>query len=172
MTLPQPQLFGELDSSVGATFSECRRYRFTLNRTWDADRPKILFVMLNPSTADELNNDPTVERCQRRAIKWGYGALGVANLFAYRSTSPMALYECEDPVGTGNDDAIVQQARESDMVICAWGSHGALNDRGMHVRKLLTDAGIKLHYLHLNADGTPGHPLYLAYELQPTPWVD
>ena len=97
--------------SSGATFSPCRRYRYTLWRQWD-ERPPATFIMLNPSTADETANDPTVERCQRRAQAMGYGGVRVANIFALRSTDPRALYTAEDPVGPENDHALLTLARQ------------------------------------------------------------
>lgn len=82
----------------GAAFSPCRRYRYRLWRTWGDAAPAV-FVMLNPSTADEIENDPTVERCERRARAMGFGGLRVANIFSLRSTDPTALYTSDDPVG-------------------------------------------------------------------------
>ena len=86
-----------------------------------------VFLMLNPSTADAIDNDPTVERCLRRALKMGFGGLMVCNTFAYRSTDPEKLYEVEDPVGPENDQIILARARSAGMVICGWGTHGALH---------------------------------------------
>ena len=172
MRQSQPQLFADPRDWEGATFSACRRYRYTLNRVWNPDLPRIVFVMLNPSTADEHVNDPTVERCQRRAGRLGFGAMGVVNLFAFRSTNPAALYECDEPVGPDNDAAILGQARQAEMVVCAWGTHGALNERGRRVREMLTAGGVGLHALSLNADGSPGHPLYLSYGRAPVPWTE
>jgi hypothetical protein len=157
---------------TGADFSECRKYRYTLWRIWDK-KPTLGFIMLNPSTADETVNDPTVERCERRARMWGYGGLFVTNIFALRSTDPKALYECEDPIGPDNDKAILTCARQAGMVVCAWGNHGKLLQRGAKVKQVLLDNGIDLHYLKLSATtGEPGHPLYLAMALQPKPWKE
>lgn len=165
-------LFPEL---TGAQFSPCERYRYRLWRTWDASKPAVTFVMLNPSTADAVANDPTVERCQRRALAMGYGGLRVANIFAYRSTDPQVLYDLDDPVGPDNDAAILAQARESALVICAWGNHGQLQNRGEAVLSLLNKAGITPHHLGLNgrtgdAARTPKHPLYVGYKTQPKPF--
>lgn len=157
-------LFNELS---GAQFSECGQYRYSLWRRWDPEKPVATFVMLNPSTADAIDNDPTVERCQRRAEKMGYGGLRVANIFAYRSTDPQALYDHTEPIGEENDAAILEAAQDAGIVICAWGSHGNHLGRGAAVIKMLQEAGIELHYLQLNKDGTPKHPLYVAYEKTP-----
>jgi hypothetical protein len=85
----------------GATFSPCARYRYRLWRDWDATKPALTFVMLNPSTADEVTNDATIERCQRRAIEGGFGRLNVVNIFAYRSTDPDVLYSLRNTFSNG-----------------------------------------------------------------------
>ena len=97
-------LKGDADST--AVYSPCERYRYLLTRTWDRAGPKALFVMLNPSTATELQNDPTVERCERRARALGFGAFRVTNIFAFRATDPRVMRADPDPVGPGNDAAI------------------------------------------------------------------
>lgn len=153
----------------GAVFSPCRKYRYRLWRTWSDAAPAV-FVMLNPSTADEIENDPTVERCERRARAMGYGGLRVANIFALRSTDPSALYIEQDPVGPDNDAAILESVAGAGLVVCAWGAHGNLHDRGLAVLRLLRDAGVTPHYLHMNRDGTPKHPLYVGYDVQPKAW--
>lgn len=158
-------LFGQ----TGAVFSSCNKYRYRLWRTWNEKAPAV-FVMLNPSTADEIVNDPTVERCERRAHVMGYGGLRVANIFALRSTDPGALYGHSDPVGEDNDRAILESISGAGIVVCAWGGHGNLNNRGAAVLKLIRDAGVIPHYLTLNKDGTPKHPLYVGYNVQPTAW--
>ncbi len=156
--------------TTGAEFSPCRRYRYALWRIWDKAKPPCLFIMLNPSTADEVDNDPTVERCERRASDMGYGGLLVRNIFAFRSTDPQALYSESDPVGPDNDAAILDAIRQCGVIVCGWGAHGKLHGRGEAVRRLILDAGRQPHYLQLNLDGTPRHPLYVAYAKKPTPW--
>lgn len=156
--------------TTGAEFSPCGTYRYGLWRIWDACAPSLTFIMLNPSTADDIENDPTVERCVRRAVAMGYGGLRVANLFALRSTDPTQLYLSDDPVGPENDTAILDAAKTSDMVICAWGGHGNHLGRGDTVRHLLINAGVTPYRLVMNSDGTPKHPLYVAYSVQPAPW--
>lgn len=92
------------------------------------------------------------------------------NIFAWRSTDPGVLYQVADPVGKENDFAIAQAAAESALVVCGWGMHGALRDRGEQVLGLIRRAGKVPHALRINANGTPEHPLYLSYKLQPKPF--
>jgi hypothetical protein len=125
------------------------------------------FLMLNPSTADEVKLDPSCTRAREYAKAWGYGALVVTNLFGWRATFPKDLLIQKDPVGRGNDKAIVAAARSADLVVCAWGNHGLHNNRSSEVRALLK--GINLHFLRLNGNGEPAHPLYLPSLLQPIP---
>ena len=128
--------------------------------------------MLNPSTADEVKNDPTVERCEVRARTTGYGGLIVVNIFAWRSTDPNALYKLDDPIGPENDDAIRWAALNSEMVVCGWGTHaGRLGARGREVKAILDKARPGCaHALQVNADGSPKHPLYIAYSKLPRPF--
>lgn len=155
----------------GAIFSDDRQYRYLLWRYWN-DAPKAVFIMLNPSTAGEIENDPTVERCERRARAMGFGGLRVANIFALRSTDPQALYAHADPIGPGNDASIRIAVEGCGIVICAWGGHGNLNERGKHVLNLIRETGAIPHCLHINKDGTPKHPLYVGYDVQPKEWKD
>lgn len=150
----------------GAVFDASKTYRYRLWRDWGS-RPRAVFVLLNPSTADETANDPTVRRCIGYAQAWGFGGLEVVNLFALRSTDPRALRDVKDPVGPDNDRAILEATRGAGSVVAAWGNHGSLNGRARDVRKLLAAAGVKLHALRLLKSGEPGHPLYLPADLQP-----
>lgn len=162
------------NATSGAIFSLDRVYRYRLWREWDRHRPTVAFIMLNPSTADEFVNDPTIERCQRRVRQLGYGALIVLNLFGLRSTYPVALYDHHDPVGPENDqyivDAVLQIAAAGGIVICGWGQHGKLRDRGEQVRQMLMRSDVEPMALAINQDGTPKHPLYIGYEAQPKVW--
>lgn len=149
-------------------FSPDRKYRYTLTRKL-GDQPDdrlCAYVLLNPSTADEVRSDPTVTRCLRRAERNNFAWATILNIFAWRSTDPNALYEQTDPVGPENDDYIVEECRKADQVICGWGGHGELLDRGKHVLKLLRKAGVRPFALKVNGDGHPSHPLYLSYELE------
>lgn len=166
----------EIDTEHGtwglatATFDRSRAYRFRLSRVWDASLPRVNFVMLNPSTADAFTLDPTVRRCVGFARAWGAGALEVTNCFALRSTDPAGLKRVDDPVGPGNDAAIVAAARAAGVVVAGWGVHAELGGRGAVVRALLADAGVALHHLRLTKAGHPGHPLYLPAAVTPVRW--
>ncbi len=157
------------DAASWAEYSDDEAYRYRLVRVWEPG-PRALFVMLNPSTATETQNDPTVERCERRARALGFGSFAVGNIFAYRATDPKVMRSVADPVGPGNDAAIVEMASEADRVICAWGTHGLHLGRGAAVEALLRGAGLELCHLGLSKGGLPKHPLYIGYEIRPVVW--
>ena len=157
-------------SPSGATFSPCRRWRYLLWRCWDGKKPVANFLMLNPSTADEVKLDPTCSRARDYAERWGYGALIVTNVFGWRATDPDDMKAAKDPVGPGNDAAIVKAAKGSAIVVCAWGNHGKFLERSARVRAFLDKGKIELHSLRVNANGEPAHPLYLPGSLRPQRW--
>lgn len=167
-----------LTGSSGAIFSDCEVYRYLLWRVWNDTLPTALLLMMNPSTADEVENDATVERQIQRVMMWpkigfnfAVGGLEVANAFAYRETDSDKLAPLHasgfDLVGESNDAMIIEAARRASVVICGWGKPGALGGRDKAVLQLLRDNGIKPYALKLNQDGTPKHPLYVAYETMP-----
>ena len=170
--------FGE----SGAIFSDDMKYRYRLWRCWNHDLPRCVCIMLNPSTADEVNNDPTIERRIRHIQHWqerGYrkfGSIEIVNAFALRSTDPSALLRSSNPVGPDNDASIraaVHSAMEfgRGLVICGWGKHGLIRDRHDAVLDLLRWGGYgEFSALTLNKDGTPGHPLYISYDTLPRRW--
>lgn len=148
-----------------AVFSEDRKYRYYLRRVWDRKLERMAFVMLNPSTADAFKNDPTVERCQERATRLGYGSFSVTNIFAYRSTQPNALtLPSVQPVGERNDEWIQFATRTAAKVMIGWGNHGKFGGRGDQVIEALEEDGIQLFCLGQNKGGCPVHPLYQAYD--------
>lgn len=176
-------------------FSPCKRYRFTLwrrtgiDRNWfpsecihgydlcpDCDKDASLqgrarefvqFVCLNPSTATDTIDDPTVRRCVGFARIWGFGGFCMTNLFAFRSTDAANMKRQIDPVGAGNNAAIVKVAEKAGMIVCAWGQHGSHNERATIVRALLKEvAPKKLHALRITT-GEPWHPLYLPAKTEP-----
>ena len=158
-----------ISNDSGAVFPACRRWRYLLWRRWDPARPVANFLMLNPSTADELRLDPSCTRARVYAERWGYGALIVTNIFGWRATDPDEMKAVRDPVGRGNDRAIARAARESALVVCAWGNHGAHLGRSSDVREMLAKARIEARALRMNAGGEPAHPLYLPARLEPVP---
>lgn len=162
--------FTKGDAQSEAVYSSCEAYRYELTRVWDAGAGRVSFVMLNPSTATEVQNDPTVERCERRARALGFGAFRVVNIFAFRATDPKVMRAQADPVGAGNDAAIMAAAAWADRVVCAWGSHGAHLERGAAVAALLRGSGRPLYQLGLTKAGEPKHPLYIGYDRQPEIW--
>lgn len=156
-----------------ASFDRTMRYRYGLLRIWHEAQPRITMCLLNPSTADHRQDDPTIRRCIRFAQDWGYGSLEIVNIFAYRSTQPAALYDLADPVGPRNDAAIARAVRRSNAVHLAWGTHGHLNERGQQVeRRLLAIArehALPITTFGRTACGQPKHPLYLASSTPPIP---
>lgn len=153
-----------------ATYSDCERYRYALTRTWDEQAKRVLFVMLNPSKATEVQNDPTVERCERRARALGFGAFQVTNIFAWRDTDPFKMRKATDPIGPDNDAAILAGVAWADQVIAAWGTHGAHLGRGPQMAAMLHAADKPIFTLGLSKHGHPKHPLYISYSQQPILW--
>ena len=149
--------------------SQCRTYRYTLWREFGGliGDGYAMFIGLNPSTADEVNDDPTIRRCIAFAKSWGYGALCMTNLFAFRATDPNDMKAAAEPVGPDNDRHLVELARNAGVVVAAWGTHGTYRGRDAIVRSLIPN----LHCLKKTGAGHPGHPLYLRADLKPIPFV-
>jgi len=162
--------FTKGDAVSEATYSDCETYRYALTRVWDTAGRKVLFLMLNPSTATEVQNDPTVERCERRARTLGFGAFRVCNIFAYRATDPRDMRAADDPVGPGNDIAILDAIEWADEVVAGWGNHGEHLTRGKAVETLLRGQPKAPKHLGLTKVGHPTHPLYIGYKVQPEAW--
>ena len=152
-----------------ASFSPDRRYRYWLESKLERGDGVCMFLMLNPSTADETKSDPTVTRCKGFARGWGYGSLWVCNLFALRSPDPDALRESHDPTGPENDGQILKCARNADRIVCAWGNHGMHHGRGERVLRMLDADGLSGRMCHLGLTGKdqPRHPLYLKASTRP-----
>ena len=144
-----------------AIISKCGKYRYSLVREWNKNKGKVLFIMLNPSTADDKEDDKTIIRCINFAKDWGYGGLMVGNLFAYRTTYPKELFKTKNPEGKDNLKRIKQMIKRSDLVICAWGNKQGSPPK--YLRELS-----ELYYLKLLDDRkTPGHPLRLKKDTKP-----
>jgi hypothetical protein len=154
-----------------AKFSDCRRYRYWLIRRWDATKPLIAFIGLNPSTADEVKDDPTMRKIRKFATAWGYGGFLMLNLFAFRSPYPAEMTKArtkgDDIIGLHNGVRYMRGYISdfgADTVVAAWGAYKS--DRGSLVSSLL---GMPIECLGKNNDGSPKHPLYLKDDtkLQP-----
>lgn len=158
-----------------AKFSDDYNYRYWLGRTWDEATKPVVFVMLNPSTADAETDDHTIRRCVRYAMSWKdknghhYGGLEVVNLFAYRETDPLHMMQASDPIGPENDRYIIEACKHAGLVVCAWGVHGTYLHRDDEVLQLLISLGVTPHYLQLTGNGSPSHPLRLQKNLKPQP---
>lgn len=152
-----------------AQISDCGRYRYALRRVWDDQLPRLVFVMLNPSTADANTDDPTIRKCVGFAQRWSFGSIAVVNLFAFRCTKPNGLIMQADPIGPMNDVAIKQETENlASSVIVAWGANGwGYPNRIAHVVALLKRA---LYCITTTNSGQPAHPLLLPYSLVPQPW--
>lgn len=151
----------------GAAFSHCRRYRYTLHRHWGNGSRVVNFIGLNPSTADETLDDPTIKKCMKFARSWGYDGIVMTNIFAWRDTSPDEMKKAVEPIGEANDKYLLTVATDASLVIAAWSQHGSFNNRSTDVRKVLRD--IPLHILKMGAS-EPWHPLYLKDSTQPIEW--
>jgi len=158
------------DAPSTAVYSDCERYRYLLTRVWQPAGRKALFIMLNPSTATEVQNDPTVERCERRARTLGFGGFRVTNIFAWRDTDPKKMRAAAEPIGAENDAMIAQSCDWGDQIIAAWGAHGEHLQRGVAMEALLRDMELPVFHLGLTKAGHPKHPLYIAYTQQPELW--
>lgn len=146
-----------------AILSEDRKYRYVLSRIWDESKSMVMIIGLNPSTADETIDDPTIVRCIDFAKNWGYGGIYMLNLFAFRATLPKDMFSVENPIGDENDKFIEKYSKLSDKVICAWGNDGKYKNRSQEVLSKIKNK----YYLKLNQTNEPAHPLYLRKDLIP-----
>lgn len=142
---------------MSAEISSCQKYRYWLER--DKGPKSLVFVMLNPSTADAEIDDPTIRRCRRFALDNGYSGIVVVNLYAYRATKPKDLFLSEDPIGHDNDKYIIKAANTND-VCCAWGAN-ADKIRAAEVIRMIQTAGGNPLCLGVTKSGAPKHPLYV-----------
>lgn len=149
----------------GAEFSECRTYRYVLWRrwAWEGFAQQVMFIGLNPSTADETKDDPTIRRCIRFAKDWGYSGLLMLNAFAFRATDPKVMKAAADPIGPGNDEALSYRRTQASLIIAAWGAH-CPREREIAVCRAI---GAPVYCLGRTKAGHPAHPLYLRADTQP-----
>ena len=161
------------------TLSACRKYRYTLWRDWDMDlltgcaddakdlESYAMFIGLNPSTADEDKDDPTIRKCIGFARRWGFAGLCMTNLFAWRATQPKDMKRSENPCGGDNQHHLLQCASDAGIIIAAWGKNGTFRNQDLTVTQWLRSIGVNLHCLRTNLDGSPEHPLYVPYDVAP-----
>ena len=157
-----------MNSSKGAIISYCQKYRYALWRNWDLTKDKVMFIGLNPSTADHIEDDPTIRRCINFAKSWGYGGLYMTNLFSYRTSNPDKLRKAKDPIGNPkNDEWIKKLYSQSSIIIAAWGNLSLHKNRKKEISHLCPN----MHCLKTNKTGNPGHPLYQPSNLKPVKFV-
>ena len=156
----------------GATLSLDERYRYRLWRTVGPGARSVTWVMLNPSTADASQDDPTIRKCKEFTRRWGFDRMEVVNLFAWRATNPKELPKVDEPIGLENNETILARALASEWVIAAWGSDKFAVQRARTVTRMLTGAGVHLRCLRKSKDGHPYHPLYLPYGSMPITYAE
>lgn len=156
---------------TGAIFDTTTAYRYSLWRDWNAGAPRIGFVMLNPSRADAVVDDPTIRRCTRFAQAWNYGGLEVVNLFAYRTAHPIDLRTAPDAIGPENDSYLASLPSRVECIVFAWGNWGTLRSRDRAVLSLFEGCQ-QVYCLGLTKAGQPRHPLYLRGDVLPVPFLD
>ncbi len=155
--------------SKSAIISPDSIYRYELTRTWrENDRPPIVWIGLNPSTADANQDDPTIRRIVRFSYDWGYGSMVMLNLFAFRATDPKKLMLAADPMGPDNQSHIMRYAHGPNKMVMAWGNHGAIRNVGPLLIRRLT-ARPNIYCLQMTKAGHPRHPLYVAASTKPAP---
>lgn len=152
----------------GAAFSECRTWRYALWRIWEPRLPCVAFIGLNPSTADETQDDPTIRRCENFARRELCGGMYMLNLFAFRATDPGDMMAATEPVGPENDTAIKEFSAVCERIVVCWGTYGFHAGRGDHVGRLL--AGRPLECFGVTNSGQPRHPLYLKSSANLVSW--
>ncbi len=170
------------DSPRGATFSPCRTWRYALWRRWNDSRiveidnsdvgpdfqRMVAFVGLNPSTADEMDDDKTITRCINFAKSWGFDGLCMLNLFAFCTKDPKILKRAPDPIGPENDECLRRAIGLFGKVVAAWGNDGVFRNRHYGVRHFMWPS--RMWHLGLTKTGCPKHPLYLKATTQPIRW--
>lgn len=147
-----------------AQFSDDRIYRYTLCRTWTQGNGHVTFIGLNPSTADENKDDPTIRRCIGFAKDWGFGGINMLNLFAFRATNPKELMKAKEPIGEKNNHYLSMYCDPIGLNIACWGIWGAYMNRGKEVLDFLGVSG--LHCFGFTKNVQPKHPLYLKKDTE------
>ena len=154
---------------MSAIFDKDRIYRYVLWREWPMldgeerqgfgpERAYAMFIGLNPSSADEIQDDPTIRRCKAFAKSWGYGRMCMTNLFAFRATNPNEMIAIADPIGPDNDEWLNKLAKDACVLVAAWGEHGKHRGRSAEIISRFSN----LKCFGTNKSGSPKHPLYLS----------
>lgn len=157
-----------------AIFNKERTHRYSIKRIWEPTKKKVVFICLNPSTADEYEDDQTFGRCIDFAERWGNGAYGtveIVNLFAYRTKDPQILKESLDPIGVENDQYIIKAVKNADLVVAAWGEHGSYKRRDRQVLNLIKNESKQIHCLDVLKCKQPKHPSRAKKDLIPVPFL-
>ncbi|MFC5498167.1 DUF1643 domain-containing protein [Caenimonas terrae] len=171
------QLNTEIAIKRDAHFSGCGRYRYRLDRLWADSKPLLCFIMLNPSVADDTEDDPTVRKCIGFAERFGCGGFFVVNLYAYIATKPKDLKAAHWPTGGAMADRVIERTlaivagHDAGLAICAWGANARRMGRPSELLEMIKAAGLRPHALNINADGTPAHPLMLPYSCGLVPYT-
>ncbi|OAX50322.1 DUF1643 domain-containing protein [Paenibacillus sp. AD87] len=150
---------------LSANFDEQRNYRFCLTREWDLGLPRLLYIMLNPSTASESTEDQTSKQCLYFAKELGFGSLEIVNLYSFISSDPTALKDSVDPIGIDNDKHIIEAAKRSNKIVIAWGERHFFNNRNTYVIEFLKQNGYEIYCLKKAKSGHPRHPSRLKHDI-------
>lgn len=150
-----------------ARFSECKKYRYSLERIWDKNGANILFIGLNPSLASDKRDDPTIRRLTDYGMNWGFGKMVVVNLFSLISPFPRDLLKHSKPIGKRTDEFIIKESKIADSTVVMWGNKGNFFDRANRVLSLLNDPLC----FGKNKSGMPSHPLYLPKKIIPSTYI-
>ena len=153
-----------------AIYSPCKLYRYSLTRTQLKAEKLLMFILLNPSTATEVKNDPTITRCQKRSSLLGYKGFIICNLFAYRTKNPQTMKNFPEPIGPENNNIIKRNLILADKVVCAWGNHGSHLSRAEKVLEIIKASRTPAYNLGLTKNNQPIHPLYIKYDQKMINW--
>lgn len=154
-----------------ATVSTCGTFRYRLGRRWADGGKPLVFIMLNPSTADAQQDDATIRRCRHFALTHGFSALEVVNLYAFRATKPVDLKRASYPVGPDNDEHIAAAVRGAGSVCVAWGANARELERPQVVLPLIRRLGAEPVCLRITRSGYPQHPLMLPNVARLSPFT-
>ena len=151
---------------MNAIFDETGVYRYNLIREWDSSLPRVLYIMLNPSTANHEKEDQTSRQCLYFSKKFGFGSLEVVNLFSIISTDPTKIKHILDPIGKENDTYILEAAKRANKIIVAWGGEHFINKRNQEIASMLISRGYKLYCLDVTKSGHPRHPSRMNHNIE------